>query len=76
MAIMILHIQLIYLSVETQWQGFKQSYILFPLSRGILLAQDLIVAITIHSSTLFLEITLNFYRNATFLVTNSLVTCL
>ena len=48
----------------------------FPLSRDILLNRDLIVGITIPSSISLPVSTLYSYRNTTFSVTNSLVTCL
>src|SRR5664279_3038065 len=48
----------------------------FPLSRDILLTRDSIVGITIPSSISLLVSTLYSFRNTTFSVTNSLVTCL
>ena len=61
---------------EPLCQGLKQSRILFPLSRDILLARDLIVGITIPSSISLPASTLYSFRNTTFHVTSSLVTCL
>jgi hypothetical protein len=64
------------LTVEPWCRGFKQSCIIFPCHRDILLAQDLIADITIHSPISFIRSTLYSKRNTTFFMTNSLVTCL
>ena len=61
---------------EPRCRGLKQSCILFPLSHDILLARYLIIGITIPSSISSLASNLYSFRNTTFHLTNSLVTCL